>query len=56
MLTKFINRLLQRETTIPKDYIRMVKTEYRNVPLSYVEYFLKKQKRLPTLSELQNAI
>ena len=55
-MLKFIETLLQRETKIPSDYARMVRAEYRNVPFDYVEYFLEKNKRLPTPSELQNAI
>ena len=56
MLTKFIDHLLQRETKVPADYARMIRAEYRNVPFDYVEYFLEKNKRLPTPSELQNAL
>jgi hypothetical protein len=56
MLKQVIDHLLQREQKVPADYARMIRAEYRSVPYDYVEYFLEKNKRLPTHSELLNAI
>jgi hypothetical protein len=56
MLLKFAKYLLKREQKIPETYLRMVRAEYRSVPLDYVEYFLAQNKRLPSPQELLNAI
>jgi hypothetical protein len=56
MLLDIVKQLFQKEQKIPADYARMVRTEYRSVPFDYVEYFLEKNHRLPTPSELQNAL
>ena len=56
MLTSIIMRMLNRESKIPEEYLKMVRAEYRSVPEDYIEYFLKENKRLPTPEELHYAI
>jgi hypothetical protein len=41
---------------VPESYMRMIRNEFRSVAPDYIEYFLKKNKRLPTTQELLNAI
>jgi hypothetical protein len=55
----FINALediFKREQKIPDEYLRIVETEYRSVPLDYIEYFFEQNNRLPSAEELQYAI
>jgi len=56
MFTRILETMFKREQKIPESYLRMVKSEYRSVPLDYVEHFLEQNKRLPTPQELYNAI
>jgi hypothetical protein len=56
MLLMIIAQLLKREPKVPEDFKRMLRAEYRSVPVDYVEFFLEKNKRLPTLEELHHAI
>jgi hypothetical protein len=56
MLFKFAKDMFARKQKIPEHYARMLRSEYRNVPFDYVEYYMQTYKRLPTLKELQNAI
>jgi len=56
MFTKIFKIIFKREQKIPESYLRMIKSEYRSVPVDYVEYFLEQNERLPTPQELQNAI
>ena len=56
LLADIAKQLLQREQKVPEQYMRMVQTEFRSVPTEYVEYFLQKNKRLPTTEELQHAV
>lgn len=56
MFTSIITHILNKESKIPEDYLRMVRAEYRSVPEGYVEYFLQENNRLPTPEELQYAI
>ena len=56
MLLKVAKYLLKREQKISEPYLRMIRAEYRSVPLDYVEYFLEQNKRLPSPQELLNAV
>ena len=56
MLLLIIAHLFRKESKVPTEYLKMLRAEYRSVPEDYVEYFLRKNKRLPTLEELQHAI
>ena len=56
MFTSIIMQILNRESKIPEDYLKMVRAEYRSVPEEYIEYYLQENKRLPTPEELQYAI
>lgn len=49
-----LEKILTREQVIPDEYKRMLRNEFRNVPLAYVESFVKIHNRLPTLKELAN--
>lgn len=51
-----IAQLLRQEPKVPEDFMRMLRAEYRSVPVDYVECFLAKNKRLPTLEELQHVV
>jgi hypothetical protein len=52
----FILGLFKPTPKIPKDYMRMVRTEYRSVPEDYIEFFMQKNNRLPTMQELKDVI
>lgn len=56
MLISILINLFSKNSTVPEEFARMVRAEYKSVPMEYVKYFLKHNKRLPTLEELQNAI
>jgi hypothetical protein len=56
MLLMIIAHLFARSPKVPEEYMKMIRAEYRSVPEDYVEHFLQKNKRLPTLEELQHAI
>ena len=56
MIFYLITTLFQKEPKIPESFIRMVKAEYKSVPLEYVEYFYSKHNRLPTAEELYDVI
>ena len=56
LLLSIIAHLLNKEPKVPEEFMKMVRTEYRSVPPTYVEYFLQKNKRLPTHEELQHVI
>jgi hypothetical protein len=56
MLLLIISRLFKTESRVPEEYLRMVRAEYRAVPEDYIEFFLKKNNRLPTTEELYNVI
>ena len=56
MFTTIIMRILNKESQIPEEYLKMIRAEYRSVPEDYIEYFLQENKRLPTPEELQYAI
>jgi hypothetical protein len=51
-----IAQLLKREPKVSEDFKRMMRAEYRSVPIEYVEFFMEKNKRLPTLEELNHGI
>ena len=53
---EFMETLLQRETKVPAEYASMLRSEYRNVPFDYVEWYMQTYNRLPTPEELQNAV
>lgn len=40
---------------IPKEFMRMVRIEYKSVKPEFVEYFYEKYNRLPSMEELRNA-
>ena len=56
LLLSIIAHLLNKESKVPEEYMKMIRAEYRSVPEEYVKYFLQENKRLPTPEELQNAI
>jgi hypothetical protein len=56
MFTSIIAYILNKESKIPEEYLKMIRAEYRSVPEDYVEYFLETNNRLPTPQELLNAI
>jgi hypothetical protein len=53
---KAAHAILKRKNKVPADYMKMVQTEYRTVPLDYIQFFLEQHNRLPNLQELNNAI
>lgn len=55
MLT-YLLKLFSKKQSIPEEYERMVRTEYRSVPLEFVEHFLKQNNRLPSTEELKSAL
>lgn len=56
MFETLLNNLFKPEVKVPADFERMVRLEYRNVPMDYVEHFVKTNNRLPSQQELLNAI
>lgn len=56
MLLKVAQWFFTREHKVPEFYKRMMRAEFRTVPVEYVEYFLEQNNRLPTNEELKNAI
>ena len=56
MLLNAAKRFFTREHKVPEFYMRMLRAEFRTVPVEYVEYFLEQNNRLPTNEELKNAI
>ena len=53
---KAAHTIFKRKNKVPADYMKMVQTEYRTVPLDYIQFFLEQHNRLPNLQELNNAI
>ena len=56
MLITLAKKMLTPKKTVPASYLRMVRSEFRTVPVEFVEDFLQKQNRLPTMEELYHAI
>jgi hypothetical protein len=56
MLLMIIAQLLKQRPKVTDDFKRMMLAEYRSVPIEYAEFFTEKNKRLPTLEELNHAI
>lgn len=56
MLKQIVSHLFNKEQKIPEYYLRMVRSEYKNVPIEYVQAFLEQHNRLPSPEELQYAI
>lgn len=47
-----INRFFKKKQKIPEEFMQMVRVEFRCVPEGYVENFVEKHNRLPTMDEL----
>lgn len=56
MLYYFMSKLFAQPSKVPSSYLRMIRNEFREISPEYVESFLKKNNRLPTVQELQHAI
>jgi|ADurb_H2B_02_Slu_FD_contig_121_114544_length_3175_multi_3_in_0_out_0_3 hypothetical protein len=51
-----IKRFFKKKQKIPEEYMRMVHTEFPYVPCEYVEAFVEKHNRLPTMDELFHVV
>ena len=55
MLITLAKKILAPKRTIPESFLRMVRSEFRSVPLEFVENFYEQNDRLPTMEELYHA-
>lgn len=55
MLITLAKKMLTPKQAIPESFLRMVRSEFRSVPLEFVEHFYKQNNRLPTMEELYHA-
>lgn len=47
-----IKQFFKKKQKIPEEYMRMVHVEFHCVTDEYVEFFVEKHNRLPTMDEL----
>ena len=55
MLITLAKKMLAPKKQVPTWFLRLVRNEFRTVPVEFVENFFERNNRLPTMEELYDA-